>query len=68
MPISWRGRPTVHKAYDEATAILVGDSLLTFAFDILARPETHPDPAVRIALVTALARASDFLVGSAAGG
>ena len=61
-----RGRPTVHKAYDQATAILVGDSLLTFAFDILARTETHPDPAVRIALVTALARASGL--GGMAGG
>jgi len=53
-----RGQPTVHKAFDEATAILVGDSLLTLAFDLLARPETHPKPAVRIALVAALARAS----------
>jgi farnesyl diphosphate synthase len=61
-----RGRPTVHRAYDQATAILVGDSLLTFAFDILARTETHPDPAVRIALVTALARASGL--GGMAGG
>ncbi|NWG23482.1 MAG: polyprenyl synthetase family protein [Pseudorhodoplanes sp.] len=61
-----RGRPTVHKAYDDATAILVGDSLLTFAFDILSRPETHPDPALRIALVSALARASG--VGGMAGG
>jgi farnesyl diphosphate synthase len=61
-----RGRPTVHKAYDEATAILVGDSLLTFAFDILGRPETHPDPAVRIALVLELARASGL--GGMAGG
>src|SRR5258707_12758240 len=43
-----RGRPTLHKAFDEATAILVGDSLLTLAFDILARPETHPDLAVRV--------------------
>ena len=34
-----RGRPTAHKAYDEATAILTGDSLLTFAFDILGRPQ-----------------------------
>ena len=39
-----RGRPTVHKAFDDATAILVGDSLLTFAFDILARTETHRIP------------------------
>ena len=53
-----RGQPTVHKAFDEATAILVGDSLLTLAFDLLARPETHPKPAVRIALVAALARAA----------
>ena len=37
-----RGRPTAHKAYDEATAILAGDGLLTFAFDVLSRPETHP--------------------------
>jgi farnesyl diphosphate synthase len=61
-----RGRPTPHKKLDEATAILAGDSLLTFAFDILARPETHPDPAVRIELVTALARASG--IGGMAGG
>ena len=53
-----RGRPTVHKAFDEATAILAGDGLLTFAFDVLARPETHPDGAVRIALVAGLARAA----------
>ncbi|MGA2127754.1 MAG: polyprenyl synthetase family protein [Xanthobacteraceae bacterium] len=53
-----RGRPTVHKAFDEATAILAGDGLLTFAFDLLGRPETHPNPAVRGALVVALARAS----------
>ena len=53
-----RGQPTAHKKYDDATAILAGDGLLTFAFDILARPETHPDPAVRIELVMALARAS----------
>src|SRR5450759_5312899 len=53
-----RGNPTVHKAFDEATAILAGDGLLTFAFDILARPDAHPDPAVRIELLLALARAS----------
>ena len=53
-----RGRPTTHKAFDEATAILAGDGLLTFAFDILSRPETHPDPAVRLNLVGALARAA----------
>jgi farnesyl diphosphate synthase len=53
-----RGQPTAHKAFDEATAILAGDGLLTFAFDILARPETHPSPAVRVDLVLALARAA----------
>ena len=53
-----RGQPTVHKAFDDATAILAGDGLLTFAFDIMARPETHPNPAVRTELVLALARAS----------
>jgi len=53
-----RGRPTTHKAYDEATAILVGDGLLTYAFDVTADPATHPDPAVRADLVLALARAA----------
>ena len=53
-----RGQPTAHKAFDQATAILAGDGLLTFAFDILSRSETHPDPAVRIELVSALARAA----------
>ncbi len=51
-----RGRPTTHKAYDEATAILAGDGLLTYAFDVTADPATHPDPAVRAALVLQLAR------------
>ncbi len=53
-----RGQPTVHIKWDEATAILVGDALQTFAFELLAEPATHPDPAVRIALVASLARAS----------
>jgi farnesyl diphosphate synthase len=53
-----RGQPTAHKAFDEATAILAGDGLLTFAFDILSRSQTHPDAAVRIELVGSLARAS----------
>jgi farnesyl diphosphate synthase len=61
-----RGRPTAHKKFDEATAILAGDGLLTFAFDVLGRPETHPDAAVRIALVTGLARAAG--VGGMVGG
>jgi farnesyl diphosphate synthase len=50
-----RGRPTVHKAFDEATAILAGDALLTFAFEILGHQNTHPDPVVRAELVVALA-------------
>ncbi|MEZ2407178.1 polyprenyl synthetase family protein [Bosea sp. RCC_152_1] len=53
-----RGRPTVHKAYDEATAILAGDALLTLAFDVLADPETHEAGEIRVALVRCLARAS----------
>jgi farnesyl diphosphate synthase len=53
-----RGRPTVHKAFDEATAILAGDGLLTFAFDILADPATHADAEIRVALCLGLARAS----------
>jgi farnesyl diphosphate synthase len=61
-----RGRPTAHKAFDEATAILAGDALLTFAFDLLARPQTHADPAVRITLVGELARAAGL--GGMAGG
>ena len=61
-----RGRATAHKAFDEATAILAGDALLTFAFDLLAREQTNPDPAVRIALVAELARAAGL--GGMAGG
>jgi farnesyl diphosphate synthase len=53
-----RGRPTCHVAFDEATAILAGDALLTKAFEILADSETHSDPAVRSELVFELARAS----------
>jgi farnesyl diphosphate synthase len=52
------GKPSVHKAFDEAIAILAGDGLLTLAFGVLADPETHPDGAVRAALVAALARAA----------
>jgi farnesyl diphosphate synthase len=61
-----RGRPTVHRAFDEATAILAGDALLTLAVDLLARETAHPDPAIRIALVQLLARASG--IGGMAGG
>jgi farnesyl diphosphate synthase len=53
-----RGRPTVHKAFDEATAVLAGDSLHALAFEILADAETHPDPFVRIELSAELAKAS----------
>ena len=53
-----RGRPTVHKAFDEATAILVGDSLLTLAFEILADPSTHPHASVRSELALRLAHSA----------
>jgi farnesyl diphosphate synthase len=53
-----RGKPTTHRKFDEATAILAGDSLLTLAFEILASPETHPDAGIRNALVLELAKAS----------
>ena len=53
-----RGQPTVHKAYDEWTAILTGDALLTLALEILAQPTTHQDSAVRAELVHTLARAA----------
>ena len=53
-----RGKPTVHKAFDEATAILVGDALLTLAFEVLSHTDTHPNPEVRCRLIAALARAA----------
>ncbi|MGY3441163.1 MULTISPECIES: polyprenyl synthetase family protein [unclassified Bradyrhizobium] len=61
-----RGRPTLHKAYDDATAILAGDALLTIAFDIITRDAIHRDAQVRLLLTRALARASG--VGGMAGG
>ena len=61
-----RGQPTVHKAFDEAAAILAGDSLLTFAFDILAAPETELPSKTQLALILALSRASGM--GGMAGG
>ena len=61
-----RGHPTLHKAYDDATAILAGDALLTIAFDIITRDEVHRDAGVRLALTRALARASG--IGGMAGG
>lgn len=61
-----RGRPTVHRAFDEASAILAGDSLLTFAFDIIADDATSLPADVRLRLVTKLARAAGM--GGMAGG
>lgn len=53
-----RGKPTVHRAFDEATAVLAGDSLLAMAFEILADPATHPNAQLRCELLTELARAA----------
>jgi len=53
-----RGKPTVHKAFDEATAVLAGDSLHALAFELVGDSAVHPDPFVRIELVEGLARAS----------
>jgi len=61
-----RGRPTLHKKTDDATAILAGDGLLTLAFDIITRDEIHKDPTVRLLLTRALARASG--IGGMVGG
>jgi farnesyl diphosphate synthase len=66
-----RGRPTCHKEFDEATAILAGDGLLTLAFGVLADPDSHGDSAVRCELVSALAAAAGaagMVGGSAAAG
>jgi len=53
-----RGKPTVHKAFDEATAILAGDALQAHAFAVLAHEDTHSDPAVRAELCLRLAQAA----------
>jgi farnesyl diphosphate synthase len=53
-----RGKPSCHKQFDEATAILAGDALQALAFEVLAHEATHGDPAVRMALVSELARAA----------
>jgi farnesyl diphosphate synthase len=58
-----RGRATCHKEFDEATAVLAGDGLLTTAFEVLAHPDTHGDPAVRCELVAALAGAAGMVGG-----
>jgi farnesyl diphosphate synthase len=61
-----RGRPTVHRVFGEALAILAGDALLTYAFDVMADEQTHPEPGVRNKLVVGLARAAG--IGGMAGG
>lgn len=61
-----RGRPTLHRQYDEATALLAGDALLTFAFELLADPATHSDPQMRCKLIAGLAKAAGA-VGMVAG-
>ena len=53
-----RGQPTVHKKFNEGTAILAGDALQTLAFEVLANSETHPSPEVRCSLISGLANAS----------
>jgi farnesyl diphosphate synthase len=53
-----RGQPSTHRQFDEATALLAGDALLTFAFEVLADPATHPDPQMRCLLIAGLARAA----------
>src|SRR5665213_1428597 len=60
-----RGRPTTHIAFDEMTAVLAGDALLTIAFEILSDAATHPDPQVRVNLIARLAEASghDGMIG-----
>jgi farnesyl diphosphate synthase len=55
-----RGRPTTHIAFDEATAVLAGDGLLTLTFEILSRPEVDPDPAIRVELASLLAKAAGW--------
>src|SRR5580765_4723636 len=55
-----RGRPTTHIAFDEATAVLVGDGLLTLAFEIMSRPDVDPDPAIRVELMSLLAKAAGW--------
>lgn len=53
-----RGRATLHRAFDEATALLAGDALLTLAFELMAEPPTHPDPQMRCLLIAGLAKAA----------
>lgn len=62
-----RGKPTCHKAFDEATAILAGDGLLTYAFEILAQEKTHPDAKIRLELISTLAKGAGAYDGMVAG-
>ena len=62
-----RGFPTCHKQFDEATAIIAGDGLLTYAFEIMSRPDTAADPAVRCRLIGLLANAAGAFTGMVAG-
>ncbi len=61
-----RGQPTVHKAFDEAAAILAGDALLTLAFDVITEDDIHPDAELRLRLARELSRAAG--IGGMAGG
>lgn len=56
-----RGQPTNHKKFDEATAILAGDALLTFAFEILSQVQTHKDPSTRCELISTIAKSVGFM-------
>lgn len=56
-----RGQPTNHKKFDEATAILAGDALLTFAFEILSQAQTHKDPSTRCQLIATIAKSVGFM-------
>ncbi len=62
-----RGKPTCHKAFDEATAILAGDGLLTYAFEILSDEKTHPSAEIRAQLINMLASAAGAFGGMVAG-
>ena len=62
-----RGKPTCHKQFDEATAILAGDALLTYAFEIMSHKNTHPDAKIRCQLVQLLAQAAGGFRGMVAG-
>jgi len=62
-----RGKPTCHRAYDEATAILAGDGLLTYAFELLSSPKTHSSSEIRCSLITALSKSAGAFDGMIAG-